>query len=340
MQLGMVGLGRMGANMVRRLVAGGHECVVFDVSPKVVGEMAKEKGITGSSSLAEIVSKLAKPRAIWMMIPAGVVEKTIEAIAPHLEAGDILIDGGNSYYIDDIRRAKELAKKGIHYVDVGTSGGVWGLERGYCMMIGGPDAAVEHLDPIFRTIAPGVGDIARTPGREKVGGTAEQGYLHCGGNGGGHFVKMVHNGIEYGMMAAYAEGLGVLKAANIGKHTAEIDAETTPLRDPENYQYDFNLTDVTEVWRRGSVIASWLLDLTAAALLEDPEMSKFGGRVSDSGEGRWTIKAGIDEGVPTPVLTTALYERFSSRGEADFSNKLLSAMRYEFGGHLEKPAAK
>jgi 6-phosphogluconate dehydrogenase len=340
MQLGMVGLGRMGANMVRRLVANGHECVVFDVSPKVVGDMAKEKGITGSSSLQDMVGKLAKPRAIWMMIPAGVVEKTIDAIAPHLEAGDILIDGGNSYYIDDIRRAKELEKRGINYVDVGTSGGVWGLERGYCMMIGGPDAAVQHLDPIFRTIAPGIGDIARTPGREKASGTAEQGYLHCGANGGGHFVKMVHNGIEYGMMAAYAEGLGVLKAANIGKHTAEIDAETTPLRDPEHYQYDFNLPDVTEVWRRGSVIASWLLDLTAAALLEDPEMSKFGGRVSDSGEGRWTIKAGIDEGVPTPVLTMALYERFSSRGEADFSNKLLSAMRYEFGGHLEKPAEK
>jgi 6-phosphogluconate dehydrogenase len=340
MQLGMVGLGRMGANMVRRLVAHGHECVVSDISPTVVAEMAKEKGITGASSLQDMVSKMAKPRAIWMMIPAGVVEKTIEAIAPHLEAGDILIDGGNSYYIDDIRRAKELAERGINYVDVGTSGGVWGLERGYCMMIGGPDAAVEHLDPIFRTIAPGIGDIARTPGREKVGGTAEQGYLHCGANGGGHFVKMVHNGIEYGMMAAYAEGLGVLKGADIGKHAAEIDAETTPLRDPEHYQYDFNLPDVTEVWRRGSVIASWLLDLTASALLEDPEMSKFGGRVSDSGEGRWTIKAGIDEAVPTPVLTAALYERFSSRGEADFSNKLLSAMRYEFGGHLEKPAAK
>jgi 6-phosphogluconate dehydrogenase len=330
----------MGANMVRRLVAHGHECVVSDISATVVAEMAKEKGITGASSLQDMVSKMTKPRAIWMMIPAGVVEKTIEAIAPHLEAGDILIDGGNSYYIDDIRRAKELAERGINYVDVGTSGGVWGLERGYCMMIGGPDAAVEHLDPIFRTIAPGIGDIARTPGREKVGGTAEQGYLHCGANGGGHFVKMVHNGIEYGMMAAYAEGLGVLKGADIGKHAAEIDAETTPLRDPEHYQYDFNLPDVTEVWRRGSVIASWLLDLTASALLEDPEMSKFGGRVSDSGEGRWTIKAGIDEAVPTPVLTAALYERFSSRGEADFSNKLLSAMRYEFGGHLEKPAAK
>jgi 6-phosphogluconate dehydrogenase len=338
MQLGMIGLGRMGANMVRRLAAHGHECVVFDMSPKAVEELAKEKGVAGSSSLQDFVSKLAKPRAVWMMIPAGVVEKTIAEIAPHLEAGDILIDGGNSYYIDDIRRAKELEPKGIQYVDVGTSGGVWGLERGYCMMIGGPDAAVEYLDPIFKTIAPGVGDIAKTPGREKIGGTAEQGYLHCGANGGGHFVKMVHNGIEYGMMAAYAEGLGVLKAANIGKHTAEIDAETTPLRDPEHYQYEFNLPDVTEVWRRGSVIASWLLDLTASALAEDPELTKFGGRVSDSGEGRWTIKAGIDEGVPTHVLTAALYERFSSRGEAEFSNKLLSAMRYEFGGHLEKPA--
>jgi 6-phosphogluconate dehydrogenase len=340
MQLGMVGLGRMGANMVRRLVAHGHECVVFDRSADAVAGLAKEKGVTGASSLEDFVKRLAKPRAVWMMIPAGVVEQTIAAISPLLERDDILIDGGNSYYIDDIRRAKELAAKGIRYVDVGTSGGVWGLERGYCMMIGGPDAAVEHLDPIFKTIAPGIGDVARTPGREKVGGTAEQGYLHCGASGGGHFVKMVHNGIEYGMMAAYAEGLAVLKAANIGKHTAEIDAETTPLRDPEHYQYDFNLPDVTEVWRRGSVIASWLLDLTATALLSDPEMAKFGGRVSDSGEGRWTIKAGIDEGVPTPVLTTALYERFSSRGDDDFSNRLLSAMRYEFGGHLEKPAAK
>jgi 6-phosphogluconate dehydrogenase len=340
MQLGMVGLGRMGANMVRRLAANGHECVVFDMSPKVVEDLAKEKGIAGSSSMLDMVGKLAKPRAIWLMIPAGVVEKTIAALAPHLEAGDILIDGGNSYYIDDIRRSKELAAKGIQYVDVGTSGGVWGLERGYCMMIGGPDAAVQHLDPIFKTIAPGVGDIAKTPGREKAGSTAEQGYLHCGASGGGHFVKMVHNGIEYGMMAAYAEGLGVIKAANIGKHTHEIDAETTPLRDPEHYMYDFNLPDVAEVWRRGSVIASWLLDLTASALIEDPELAKFGGRVSDSGEGRWTIKAGIDEGVPTPVLTTALYSRFSSRGEADFSDKLLSAMRFAFGGHLEKPAAK
>jgi 6-phosphogluconate dehydrogenase len=330
----------MGANMVKRLVAKGHECTVFDMSPKVVEALAQEKGVTGSASLEDMVGKLAKPRAVWLMIPAGYVDDTLAKLVPHLESGDIVIDGGNSYYIDDIRRSKELEAKGIQYVDVGTSGGVWGLERGYCMMIGGPDAAVKYLDPIFKTIAPGIGDASKTPGREKMGGTAEDGYLHCGQSGGGHFVKMVHNGIEYGMMAAYAEGLGVLQAANIGKHTAEIDAETTPLRDPEHYQYDFNLPDVAEVWRRGSVIASWLLDLAAAALAEDPQLAKFSGRVSDSGEGRWTVKAGIDEGVPTPVLTTALYERFSSRGEADFSNKLLSALRYEFGGHLEKAAGK
>ena len=340
MQLGMVGLGRMGANMVKRLVANGHECTVFDMSPKVVQELAKEKGVTGSASLEDLVGKLAKPRAIWLMIPAGYVDETLAKLVPLLAAGDIVIDGGNSYYIDDIRRSKELEGKGIQYVDVGTSGGVWGLERGYCMMIGGPEAAVKHLDPIFKTIAPGIGDASRTPGREKMGGTAENGYLHCGQSGGGHFVKMVHNGIEYGMMAAYAEGLGVLQAANIGKHTEQIDAETTPLRDPEHYQYDFNLPDVAEVWRRGSVIASWLLDLAASALAEDPQLAKFSGRVSDSGEGRWTVKAGIDEGVPTPVLTTALYERFSSRGNADFSNKILSALRYEFGGHLEKAAGK
>src|SRR6201995_5934880 len=340
MQLGMVGLGRMGANMVRRLVAHGHECVVFDMSPKVVADLAKEAGIAGSSSLQEMVSKLAKPRAIWLMIPAGVVEKTIEAIAPHLEAGDILIDGGNSYYIDDIRRAKELAARGIQYVDVGTSGGVWGLERGYCMMIGGPDAAVQHLDPIFKSIAPGIGDIPKTPGREKIGGTAEHGYLHCGASGGGHFVKMVHNGIEYGMMAAYAEGLGILKSADIGKKQAENDAETTPLRDAENYQFDFNLADVAEVWRRGSVVASWLLDLTAAGLTKDPDLHQFAGKVSDSGEGRWTLEAAIDESVPVPVLSAALYARFSSRGEADYENKVLSAMRFGFGGHLEKSESK
>jgi 6-phosphogluconate dehydrogenase len=329
----------MGANMVRRLMKAGHECVVFDMFPKSVEELVKEKAV-GSSSLKDFASKLTKPRAVWLMIPAAVVDQTIAGIVPYLEAGDILIDGGNSYYIDDIRRANELAPKSIHYVDVGTSGGVWGLERGYCMMIGGPNSVVQHLDPIFKTIAPGIGDIPRTPGREKMSGTAEQGYLHCGPSGGGHFVKMVHNGIEYGIMAAYAEGLNIIRSANVGKQTHAIDAETTPLRDPDHYQYDFNLTDVTEVWRRGSVIASWLLDLTASALAGDPELSKFAGRVSDSGEGRWTIKASIDEAVPSPVLTTALYERFSSRGEADFADKLLSAMRYEFGGHLEKAAGK
>jgi 6-phosphogluconate dehydrogenase len=325
--------------MVRRLMKAGHECVVFDMSPKSVEELVKDKAI-GSSSLKDFASKLSKPRAVWLMIPAAVVDETIAEIVPYLDAGDILIDGGNSYYIDDIRRANQLAAKGIHYVDVGTSGGVWGLERGYCMMIGGPNSAVQHLDPIFKTIAPGIGDIPRTSGREKMGGTAEQGYLHCGPSGGGHFVKMVHNGIEYGIMAAYAEGLNILRSANVGKQTHAIDAETTPLRDPEHYQYDFNLADVTEVWRRGSVIASWLLDLTAEALAGDPQLAKFAGRVSDSGEGRWTIKASIDEAVPSPVLTTALYERFSSRGEADFADKLLSAMRYQFGGHVEKAAGK
>ena len=337
MQIGMVGLGRMGANMVRRLLAGGHECVVFDMSPKAVEELVKEKAV-GSSSHADFVKKLTKPRAIWLMVPAAVVDETIADLVPHLERDDILIDGGNSYYVDDIRRAKELAPKGIHYVDVGTSGGVWGLERGYCMMIGGDDGVVKHLDPILARLAPGRGDIERTPGREKAGGTSEQGYLHCGPNGAGHFVKMVHNGIEYGIMGAYAEGLNVLKSANIGKGQHEIDAETTPLRDPEHYQYDLNLPDIAEVWRRGSVIASWLLDLTAAALIEDPTLKNFEGRVSDSGEGRWTIKAAIDEAVPAHVLSAALYERFSSRGEADFADKLLSAMRYEFGGHLEKAA--
>jgi 6-phosphogluconate dehydrogenase len=336
MQLGMIGLGRMGANMVRRLLKEGHKCVVYDRGPKAVKKLGQE-GAVGTSSLQDLVNKLERPRAVWLMIPAAVVDNTIGDLLPHLDKGDILIDGGNSYYVDDIRRAKELAPKGIHYVDVGTSGGVWGLERGYCMMIGGEQRIVKHLDPIFATLAPGVGDIPRTPGREKVGGTAEQGYLHCGPNGAGHFVKMVHNGIEYGIMAAYAEGLGVLKSANVGKRADEIDAETTPLRDPENYQYDVNLPDVAEVWRRGSVIASWLLDLTASALLDDPALSGFAGRVSDSGEGRWTIKAAIDEAVPVPVLSTALYERFSSRGEADFQDRLLSAMRYEFGGHVEKP---
>jgi len=338
MQLGMIGLGRMGANMVRRLIKGGHQCVVFDRSPKVVQELTKEKAV-GAASLAELVKKLEKPRAVWLMVPAAVVDTTIADILPSLAPDDILIDGGNSYYVDDIRRAKKLAEKRIHYVDVGTSGGVWGLERGYCMMIGGEPKVVEHLDPIFACLAPGRGDeIPRTPGREKIGGTAEQGYLHCGPNGGGHFVKMVHNGIEYGLMAAYAEGLGVLRDANVGKHQHEVDAETTPLRDPEHYQYDFNLRDIAEVWRRGSVVASWLLDLTAAALVEDAGLKQFAGRVSDSGEGRWTIRAAIDEAVPVPVLSTALYQRFTSRGEADFQDKLLSAMRFQFGGHLEKPA--
>ena len=325
--------------MVRRLQRAGHQCVAFDRSAESVIQVARD-GAAGASSLDDLVKKLQRPRAVWLMVPAAVVDSTLQELSIKLEAGDSIIDGGNSYYIDDIRRAKDLFAKGIHYVDVGTSGGVWGLERGYCMMIGGEDDVVKHLDPIFKTIAPGVGDVPRTPGREKLGGTSESGYLHCGPNGGGHFVKMVHNGIEYGIMAAYAEGLGILRSANVGKHTHEIDAETTPLRDPEHYMYDFNLADVTEVWRRGSVISSWLLDLTASALAQDPQLSKFGGRVSDSGEGRWTVKAAIDEAVPAHVLTSALYERFSSRGEADYANKALSAMRFAFGGHLEKAAEK
>jgi 6-phosphogluconate dehydrogenase len=337
MQLGMIGLGRMGANMVRRLMRHGHQLVVFDRSQDAVKELAGE-GAAGTGALAEFVQKLAKPRTVWLMVPAGVVDASIADLVPLLDRGDCIIDGGNSYYIDDIRRAKELSAKGIDYVDVGTSGGVWGLERGYCMMIGGPDGTVKRLDPIFDALAPGMGDVGRTPGRPANKGTAERGYLHCGPNGAGHFVKMVHNGIEYGMMAAYAEGLGILKSANVGKQShAAHDAETTPLRDPEHYQYDLDLAEVTEVWRRGSVIASWLLDLTAGAMIADPSLAKFAGHVSDSGEGRWTIKAGIDEAVPTPVLTTALYARFSSRGEADFQNKVLSAMRFGFGGHLEVP---
>ena len=335
-QLGMIGLGRMGANMVRRLIKDGHRCVVFDHLPEAVKALTRDKAV-GVASLADLVKQLDKPRAIWLMVPAAVVDQTIGELVPMLEAGDTLIDGGNSYYIDDIRRANDLAAKGIHYVDVGTSGGVWGLERGYCMMIGGDLEVVRRLDPIFTTLAPGIGNITRTPGREKLVGTSEQGYLYCGANGAGHFVKMVHNGIEYGMMAAYAEGLSILRSANIGKQQGEINAETTPLREPEHYQFDLNLADITEVWRRGSVIASWLLDLTAEALAKDSALAGFAGRVSDSGEGRWTIKAAIDEGVPAPVLTTALYARFSSRGDSDFQDKLLSAMRYGFGGHLEKP---
>jgi len=339
MQLGMIGLGRMGANMVRRLIKRGHDCVVFDRSPQAIVELEKDRAV-GAESLVDLVKILETPRAIWLMVPAAFVDQTIADLMPHLEPADILIDGGNSYYVDDIRRAKDLALSEVHYVDVGTSGGVWGLERGYCMMIGGEKKVVEHLDPLFSALAPGIGDISRTPGREKLDGTAEQGYLHCGPNGAGHFVKMVHNGIEYGIMAAYAEGLSVLRSASVGKRQEGIDAETTPLRDPEHYQYDLELRDIAEVWRRGSVIASWLLDLTATALVQDADLSKFASRVSDSGEGRWTIKAAIDEAVPTPVLTASLYERFSSRGEADYADKLLSAMRFEFGGHLEKPAEK
>jgi 6-phosphogluconate dehydrogenase len=337
MQLGMIGLGRMGANMVRRLIRNGHQCVVYDRSKQAVDDLVKEKA-AGATSLADLVKKMQKPRAVWLMVPAAVVDQSIADILPLLEAGDILIDGGNSYYVDDIRRAKELAPKQIHYVDVGTSGGVWGLERGYCMMIGGEPEVVKHLDPIFVTLAPGIGDIPRTPKRPKNKGTAENGYLHCGPNGAGHFVKMVHNGIEYGLMAAYAEGFGILRDANIGKHEHEADAETTPLRYPEMYQYDLNLGEIAEVWRRGSVVASWLLDLSAAALVEDADLKQFAGRVSDSGEGRWTIKAAIDEAVPVPVLSAALYQRFSSRGESDYQDQLLSAMRFQFGGHHEKPA--
>jgi 6-phosphogluconate dehydrogenase len=336
MQMGMVGLGRMGANMVRRLLHGGHQCVVFDVNPDAVKTLVKE-GAIGASSLDDFKAKLQKPRVAWMMVPAAVVEKTLADLSARFEAGDILVDGGNSYYVDDLRRAKALRAKGIHYVDSGTSGGVWGLERGFCQMIGGEPDIVKHLDPIFATLAPPIDSAPRTPGREKAApSTAEHGYLHCGPNGAGHFVKMVHNGIEYGLMAAYAEGMNILRHANVGKQQHAADAETTPLRDPELYQYDLNLTDIAEVWRRGSVIASWLLDLTADALAGDPELAKFAGRVSDSGEGRWTVDAAIDEGVPAPVLTAALYERFSSRGAADFADKMLSAMRYEFGGHVEK----
>jgi 6-phosphogluconate dehydrogenase len=335
MQLGMIGLGRMGANMVRRLLKGGHDCVVYDRAAAAVQALVEVKA-RGADSLASLVKQLDKPRALWLMVPAGVVDAMIAELLPLLEAGDILIDGGNSYYVDDIRRAEELKARQIHYVDVGTSGGVFGLDRGYCMMIGGENEVVQRLDPIFQTLAPGIGEIGRTPGRAEHDGTAEEGYLHCGQNGAGHFVKMVHNGIEYGMMAAYAEGLSILKGANVGNQAHESDAETTPMRDPEHYRYELPLKDISEVWRRGSVIASWLLDLTAASLHDDPELAKFSGRVSDSGEGRWTIKAAIDEAVPAPVLTAALYARFSSRGEADFQNKVLSAMRFQFGGHVEK----
>ena len=337
MQLGMIGLGRMGGNMVRRLMRGGHECVVFDMNTANVKQLSSE-GATGGESLDDFVKKLKRPRAVWLMVPAAVVDSTLKDLAPRLEKDDIIIDGGNSYYIDDIRRAKELEPRGIRYVDVGTSGGVWGLERGYCQMIGGPKAAFEYLDPIFKTLSPGRGNIPRTPGREKSSGTAEDGYLYCGPAGAGHFVKMVHNGIEYGLMAAYAEGMNILKHANVGKRTHAKDAETAPLREPEHYQYDFNLADISELWRRGSVVASWLLDLTAIALFEQPDLANFSGRVSDSGEGRWTIMAAIEESSPAPVLSAALYQRFTSRGEDDFAAKLLSAMRYQFGGHHERTA--
>ncbi len=337
MQLGMIGLGRMGSNMVRRLLRKGQECVVYDVHASAAAPLVGD-GAVGAASLEEFVAKLKPPRAIWLMVPAAVVDATIEKVIGRLERGDILIDGGNSYYHDDIRRAAALKSKGIHYVDVGTSGGVWGLDRGYCMMIGGEVDVVRHLDPVLAALAPGMGTEPRTPGREKASGTAEQGYLHCGPNGAGHFVKMVHNGIEYGLMAAYAEGFNILKHANVGKQQQDVDAETTPLQRPELYQYDLNLADISEVWRRGSVIASWLLDLSAQALLHSPELAEFSGRVSDSGEGRWTVAAAIDEGVPSPVLSAALFARFSSRGTDDYADKLLSAMRFAFGGHLEKKA--
>jgi len=339
MQLGMIGLGRMGANMVRRLIRAGHECVVYDRTRESVEALVRERAM-GSSGIEDFIAKLRPPRFVWLMVPAAAVDETIDQLSPLLAAGDTLIDGGNSYYIDDIARSKRLAGRGLRYVDVGTSGGVWGLERGYCMMIGGDQGAVRQLDPVFATLAPGPSDVPRTPGIDRLGpSTAEQGYLHCGASGAGHFVKMVHNGIEYGLMAAYAEGLDVLRAGKSGKDTRAVDAETTPLRDPEHYRYDIDLARVAEVWRRGSVIASWLLDLTATALVTDAELKEFAGRVSDSGEGRWTIKAAIDTGVPIPVLTAALYERFSSRGNAVFQNRLLSAMRLGFGGHLEKAAS-
>ena len=335
MQVGMIGLGRMGGNMVRRFLRGGHACVVYDVSRDAVGALAKE-GATGAASMDEFVARLARPRTVWLMVPAAVVDATLEELVPRLAADDVVVDGGNSYYRDDVDRAKRLSARGLHYVDCGTSGGVWGLERGYCLMIGGEPDVVRRLDPLFATLAPGAGTLARTPGRERRAGTAEQGYLHCGSSGAGHFVKMVHNGIEYGLMAAYSEGLNILRHANVGKRARAADAETTPLRTPEYYQYDLDLADIAEVWRRGSVIASWLLDLTAAALASDPTLERFTGRVSDSGEGRWTLDAAIDEAVPAHVLAAALFERFASRGEAEFQDRLLSAMRYEFGGHLEK----
>jgi 6-phosphogluconate dehydrogenase len=337
MQLGMIGLGRMGANMVRRLMRGGHDCVVYDVNPEAVKQLGQE-GATGTTSLDAFAGALTTPRAVWMMVPVALVDETIRGVAPLLARGDILIDGGNSRYHDDIRRARELEGQGIHYVDVGTSGGVWGLERGYCQMIGGEQGVVRHLEPIFAALAPPLGSAPRTPGRENASGTAEHGYLHCGPAGAGHFVKMVHNGIEYGVMAAYAEGLNILRHADAGVRGREADAETTPLEHPEHYQYELNIPDIAELWRRGSVIGSWLLDLTAKALLENPDLSDFGGRVSDSGEGRWTVQAAVDEGVPAHVLTASLYERFSSRGEGDFANRVLSAMRYQFGGHQEKKA--